>query len=397
MTRLEEITKEKEALLSNLAVKDEESKSRKYKVEPDSNRSDFQRDRDRILYASSFRRLAYKTQVFVYNRNSMHRTRLTHSLEVAQLSTSIAQVLRMNADLCEAIGLAHDLGHSPFGHAGEYTLNYLLNDEDGFEHNEQSLRVVDYIEKRFPEHSGLNLTFAVREGIIKHKTCYDAPSKQNSEFEQRNTTIETEIVSISDRISYNLHDIEDGIREKILSFDQLEKNCSLWVEISESINKKYSNFKMNEKDFFYRCKSLILKKFVEDIINTTLKNIEKLNLSDFTDVISLNRKESIVTLSDKLNSQLKEIENFLYKNLYESSTVVKMNDRAKYFLISIFERYKKNFKLLPENFLDQLPADIRKNSSQKRLICDYIAGMTDAFVLKEYKDLFEPDAIVVIN
>jgi len=242
--------------LSPLAVKDEESEKRKYKVNEDKTRSNFERDRDRILYASSFRRLAYKTQVFIYNRNNMHRTRLTHSLEVAQLSRTISQVLGMNSQLCEAISLAHDLGYAPFGHAGEYTLNSIMSDEGGFEHNEQSLRVVDYIEKRFPEHSGLNLTFATREGIIKHKTGYDKPGKINQEFLKRNSTIETEIVSVADRISYNTHDLEDGIREQILSLKHIEEHCSLWREITDSVRHTYFNYNLNEKDFFYRCKSL---------------------------------------------------------------------------------------------------------------------------------------------
>jgi len=377
--------------LSPLAVKDEESEKRKYKVNEDKTRSNFERDRDRILYASSFRRLAYKTQVFIYNRNNMHRTRLTHSLEVAQLSRTISQVLGMNSQLCEAISLAHDLGHAPFGHAGEYTLNSIMSDEGGFEHNEQSLRVVDYIEKRFPEHSGLNLTFATREGIIKHKTGYDKPGKINQEFLKRNSTIETEIVSVADRISYNTHDLEDGIREQILSLKHIEEHCSLWREITDSVRHTYFNYNLNEKDFFYRCKSLLLKKLIDDVIETSLKNIKRMNLKSFDEVISLNRKEQIIALSPDCDKKLKEIESYLYKFLYESSVVVKMNDRAKYFILSVYDRYKKNPKLLPKSFIEQLDPELKKNSSINRIICDYIAGMTDAYLLEEYKDLFDPD------
>lgn len=396
MNRAEIITKEKEKKLSSLAVKDAESKIRKYPVEEDSNRSPFQRDRDRILYSSSFRRLGYKTQVFVCTHNNMHRTRLTHSLEVSQLSSSIAQILRMNTELCEAIAYAHDLGHAPFGHAGEWTLNSILIDEGGFEHNEQSLRVVDHIEKRFVDQSGLNLTFAVREGIIKHKTGYDKPGNTNQEFLKRNTTIETEIVSIADRISYNTHDIEDGIREKILTLNNLEKNCKLWKETSGKVRKKYSKYNLSEKDFFYRCKSYLIKTLVDDVINTTFENIEKLKLKTFNEVISINRKDTIVTLSDKLDKQLNEIENYLFKILYESPTVIRMNDRAQHFILKVFERYQENFKLVSINFLKQLSPEIKEKSSQKRLICDYIAGMTDEYFLKEYKKLFDPD-INVIN
>jgi dGTPase len=383
--KYQEIITKQENLLAPWAVKDEESKMRDYPIPPDGNRNQFQQDRDRILYASSFRRLSEKTQVFIYNRNSMHRTRLTHSLEVSQISRSIAQMLEVNSDLCEAIALAHDLGHAPFGHAGEMILHEIMKDEGGFEHNRQSLRIVELIESHFINHRGLNLTFATREGIIKHVTKYDTP-QLDARFQKRNTTIEAEIVSVADRISYNTHDLEDSFREGLLNYYELEETVPLLQYFGKEIRKKYG--KLSLRDHFYRIKGKLIGTLILDVIETSRKNLEKYNIKNFADVIDLNRKNKIVTLSSKIEQELEKIEKYLYKNIYFSPLVVKMNDKAQYLLEKVFSRYLKKPQMLKNEFLRVYTEEEKKDI--KRIICDYIAGMTDRYLIEEYRILFDP-------
>ena len=385
LEKYQEIIDKHEKLLAPWAVKDEASKKRNFPIPPDGNRNQFQQDRDRILYASSFRRLSEKTQVFIYNRNSMHRTRLTHSLEVSQISRSIAQMLEVNSDLCEAIALAHDLGHAPFGHAGETILQEIMKDSGGFEHNRQSLRIVEVIENRFIHHRGLNLTFATREGIIKHVTKYDTPNL-DPRFKGRNTTIEAEIVSVADRISYNTHDLEDSFREGLLNYYELEENVPLLQHFSKEIKEKYG--KLPLKDHFYRIKGKLIGTLVLDVIETSRQNLTKLQIKTFEDVITLERKERIVSLSPEIEENLEKIEKYLYENIYFSPLVVKMNDKAQYLLQKVFERYLKKPQMLKKEFLSVYTEEEKQDI--KRIICDYISGMTDRFLIEEYKNLYDP-------
>ncbi len=379
------IVKKQEALLAPYAVKDTGSKKRNNKVNEDGNRNLFQQDRDRILYCSSFRRLSEKTQVFIYNRNSMHRTRLTHSLEVSQISRSIAQMLEVNSDLCEAIAMAHDLGHAPFGHAGEHTLQGIMKNDGGFEHNKQSLRIVELLEHKFIGHRGLNLTFATREGIIKHVSTYDSPAL-DKRFKKRNTTIEAEIVSIADRISYNTHDLEDSFREGLLELKDIEKKVPFLKFLGKKVTAKYGKLPIG--DYFNRLKGQLIGTLVLDTIDNSRKNINRLEIETFNDVISNKRKENIVWLSPELDEQMKMIELYLYKNIYSSPLVVKMNDKAEYLISSVFQRYIKNPAILKKSFVDVYSDDEKNN--MKRIICDYISGMTDRFLIEEYQNLYDP-------
>jgi len=376
--------------LAPYAVRDEESKKRDFPQKPDWNRTAFQLDRDRILYSSSFRRLAFKTQVFICNRNNMHRTRLTHSLEVAQLSRAMAQILELNSELCEAIALAHDLGHAPFGHAGEATLRELMKDAGGFEHNEHSLRVVEFVEKRFVGHRGLNLTFATREGIIKHQTNYDRP-QIGERYLARGTTLEAEVVSVADRISYYTHDIEDSFREGLLDLAEIEKQVPLWREIATEVRQKYNG--LGRHEFFYRAKSGLIKRLLAAVLETTLQNLREQEITDFAKVIDGCRQEPLVAFSHAMAAELETLEKYLLERIYCSPLVVKMNDKAAFIIREVFSRYENNSAMIPRGFSESYPA----GTAVKKIVCDYIAGMTDLFMLKEYRMLFDPEMDILIQ
>ncbi len=381
------MVEQSEAQLAPYAARDERSKRRAMPLRPDGNRNEFQRDRDRILYSSAFRRLGFKTQVFVYNRNNMHRTRLTHTLEVAQLARAIAQMLGINADLCEAISLGHDLGHAPFGHAGEWALNRLMADHGGFDHNEHSLRVVDFIEHRFPEHKGLNLAFATREGIIRHSTSYDSP-KAPAEFRERSATVEAEVVNLADRIAYNIHDVEDAYREGLLDLGGFGRAIDLWRWADSRVRQRYID--LCEEDFFYRVKSEWLKRLINSAIETTQRNIDELGIQTFDDVTSPRRARALVALPHELEEGMRQVEAYLMQNVYLSPLVQKMNDKGMMLITSVFERYLKNPRTLPASFVAQYPEGTLA-ADPKIIVCDYIAGMTDQYLIKEYQSLFDPN------
>ncbi|MCK4778099.1 MAG: HD domain-containing protein, partial [Actinomycetia bacterium] len=332
-----------------------------------------------------FRHLAYKTQVLVYDRNNMYRTRMTHSLEVSQISRSVARILGLNTVLCEAIALAHDLGHAPFGHAGETVLNELMADKGGFEHNFQSLRVVDKLERKFPDYPGMNLTYATREGIIRHVTEYDRPDIP-AEFRERNSTLETETICIADRISFNTHDIEDAFIEGLIDIDDMCKKIDFLGKLKEQVNKKYPSLKGLE--FVYRWKSLILKEFVSNVIANSLENLRSMNIRNFTDVENVERS-TVVSLTDQYLKIMRELEIYLLENVYTSNIVVRMKDKAAYIIKELFNRYMKNIKLLPEYFF-KLYIEEEISVSPERVVCDFIAMKSDQSIIREYNILFNP-------
>lgn len=390
MARMRRAAERTERELAPYAVRDADSKTRDHPQDPDWSRGEFQLDRDRILYASSFRRLAFKTQVFICNRNNMHRTRLTHSLEVAQLSRTMAQVLELNSDLCEAIALAHDLGHAPFGHAGEATLRELMRDEGGFEHNEHSLRVVEFVEKRFVGYRGLNLTLATREGIIKHKTNYDTP-RVAEQYRRRGTTLEAEVVSAADRISYDTHDLEDSFREGILDLEDVAARVPLWRGIAAEVRRRYPKLKPDE--FFYRGKSGLIKALLQDVLQQTLANLARQAVTEFAAVIAPGRLAPLVGFSAPMSAALAELEEYLMRTVYCSPLVVKMNDKAAWLLRQVFARFEANPRMVPAGFRAAYP----KETTGKQLICDYLAGATDLFLMKEYRVLFDPEMDVQVQ
>ncbi|HDZ77332.1 MAG TPA: deoxyguanosinetriphosphate triphosphohydrolase [Candidatus Omnitrophica bacterium] len=380
MLTRKEIEQFEDKYLSPYAAKSKDSHGRKIKEEEHLYRSCYQRDRDRVIHSAAFRSLEYKTQVFVNHEGDYYRTRLTHTIEVAQIARTIATALRLNADLVEAIALAHDLGHTPFGHAGEETLRELMRKYGGFDHNMQGLRVVDVLERRYPKFKGLNLTWEVREGIVKHSTIYDR--KQNIKELKPNLqpTLETQVVDIADEIAYNNHDLDDGITSGLLSEKELEK-IGLWAKISKDINNKYG--KLNDAQHKYQAIKSLIDLQVTDIISESEKKLLDSNLKSSAQTRSL--KYKMIVFSKKLQKERIPLRNFLMDNLYRHYRVVRMSHKAKRFIKELFNEYLLNPEQLPDS---ARPKD--SSTSLRRTICDYIAGMTDRGALNEHKKLFDP-------
>jgi dGTPase len=367
-------------LLAPYAMKSHESRGRKHPEPEHPYRSAYQRDRDRIIHSAAFRRLEYKTQVFVNHEGDYYRTRLTHTIEVAQIARTIAQSLRLNTDLTEAIALAHDLGHTPFGHSGEEVLNELMSKHGGFNHNMQGLRVVDYLEEKYPDFPGLNLTWEVREAIVKHSSAFDKAVKIKELSPEESPTLETQVVDIADEIAYDNHDLDDGLTSGLIQESDLE--ClAIWDEIIKHISKKYAKIDRNKRKYLI-IRSLIDMQ-VTDLIRQTEKNLGKLKPESHLDVKKTKKK--IVSFSNTMLKLRKPLRHFLLEKLYRHYRVIRMSTKAKRFIAELFEVYLDN----PE----QLPTEVQKrikSDGTRRVICDYIAGMTDRYCLDEYKKLFNP-------
>lgn len=370
----------KEDLLAPYAQKSRFSAGRVHKESEHGYRSCYQRDRDRIVYSTAFRRLEYKTQVFVNHEGDYYRTRLTHTLEVSQISRSIARALRLNEDLAEAISLAHDLGHTPFGHSGEDALGELMKDHGGFDHNSQGLRVVDHLEQRYPSFPGLNLSYEVREGIIKHSTPFDKPRPVAPFDAESSPLLEIQVVDIADEIAYDNHDLDDGITSGLVKESDL-KNMRLWDKKDREIRKSFPRIK-DEVRKYQIIRSLINDE-VTDLINQTELNLNKYKIRKPCDAIKI--PERLVTTSKALKSLRMEMRDFLSKNLYQHYRVVRMSNKAYRFIESLFKVYLDKVEQLPPSTQARL-----KKESPHRVICDYIAGMTDRYALDEYKKFFEP-------
>ena len=362
--------------LAPYAVKSGESLGRQYPEEEHPYRSRFQRDRDRIIHTSAFRRLEYKTQVFVYHEGDYYRTRLTHSLEVAQIARSICKSLQLNEELAESIALSHDLGHPPFGHTGQDVLNQLMKEHDGFEHNKQSLRIVKLLEKRYPEFDGLNLTWEVLEGISKRVKDHENPITLENGI--RHPSLEAQIADFSDGIAYNAHDLDDGITSDLLDLEQLRK-VALWKENEDRFDQQYSQLDFKLKK--YQVVRGIINELVSDLRETTLINIEKHNLKSVDEV----RRAPTLTASfgKEVSEKNKELKKFLHKNMYSHRKVLRMEFKAELTLNGIFDAYMKIPGLLPEAVLNS-----EAHGSLERRVCDYISGMTDRYAINEYKKLY---------
>ncbi|MFQ5443207.1 MAG: deoxyguanosinetriphosphate triphosphohydrolase [Nitrospinales bacterium] len=379
MLKRQDIEKLEKAYLASYAVKSGESKGRQHKEKEHGYRNRFQRDRDRIIHTSAFRRLEYKTQVFVYHEGDYYRTRLTHSLEVAQIARSISKSLQLNEDLTEAIALAHDLGHPPFGHTGQSVLNKLMKDHGGFEHNQQSLRIVKLLEKRYPEFDGLNLTWEVLEGISKHKKDPENPITSNKK--NRFPSLEGQLADYADAIAYNAHDLDDGITSNLLSIDSLRR-VTLWKENEKLLDQKYSNLDFKIKK--YQVVRRIINDLITDFRKNTLKNIKKYDIRSVDDVRTAPVK--IAGFSRSISEKHQELKKFLHKNMYNHVHVQRMEFKVKKYLTELFQAYCKMPELLPENVLGG-----RVKGTRELLICDYISGMTDRYAIRDYKNLFSPD------
>ncbi|MCX7698216.1 MAG: deoxyguanosinetriphosphate triphosphohydrolase [Candidatus Goldbacteria bacterium] len=378
--------------LAPYAMKSKYSRGRKYKEEEHEFRTCYQRDRDRIIHSTAYRRLEYKTQVFVNLEGDYYRTRLTHTSEVVQISRTLAKTLKLNEELTEAIALAHDIGHTPFGHSGEDTLNRLMKDEGGFEHNVQSLRVLEELEEKYPDFPGLNLSWETREGIIKHKTDYDNPYIKEYE-PKKSPTLEAQIVNVADEIAYNSHDIDDGITSDILSIESLKKT-KIWNEIAKYIDT--NKFNSLSKDMQkYNITRTLINIQISDLIRGTTENLKKYSIKTIEDV--RNFKHPIVEFTPAMKEMHKDLKDFLYKNFYKHYKIIRMEHKAEKIIQDLFEIYLKR-GIQQDNRkkylkVSILPPEVTKRigkDSLKRVICDYIASMTDRFIIDEYKKLFDP-------
>lgn len=367
--------------LAGYAAKSSESEGRRYCEDFRDSRPAYERDRDRIIHSAAFRRLEYKTQVFVNHEGDYYRTRLTHSLEVAQIGKSVARRLRLNEELTEALALAHDLGHTPFGHTGEEVLNHLMTDHGGFEHNRQSLRVVDDLEERYACFNGLNLSFEVREGLIKHSSPYDTPSGDINEFNPGVVpVIEAQLINYADEIAYNNHDIDDGLKSGYITNDQLLE-VEIWREVYCETKGRFPDATPDRLK--YQTISALIALFINDITTETSRMITENGIDSVAKLRSIN--SVVVGFTPGLARLNRELKNFLLENLYRHYKVERMRVKAERYINDLFRIYLAHPTLLPVKYIKKMEL-----FGRERVICDYIAGMTDRYALDEYKRLFEP-------
>jgi dGTPase len=364
--------------LAPYGMRSRESKGRAYLDNEPDYRTAFQRDRDRILHTTAFRRLEYKTQVFINYEGDYFRTRLTHTLEVAQVGRTIARALGGNEDLVEAICLAHDLGHSPFGHSGEVALARLMKDSGGFDHNRQSLRIVTELEQRYPEFPGLNLTWEVREGMVKHESEYDISDAKEYDPNLRGN-LETQIANVADELAYTTHDLDDGLRSGLISPPQLD-GVALWEVLRETFGWRGPGLDDMER---HRMIRHLVGLMVTDIIHATDGHIKESKAKSATDLQKLDR--NVIGYSEDMQRRNRELKDLLYKKLYRHHRVVRMAVKAEKVISELFNAYHTEPAILPEamqKFIDK--------RGLERTICDYIAGMTDRFAVEEHQKLFNP-------
>ena len=368
--------------LACYAVNENTSRGREKIESKPKFRDEFQRDRDRIIHSSSFRRLVYKTQVFVNHEGDLYRTRLTHSLEVSQIARTIAASLGLNETLVESIALAHDLGHTPFGHAGQDELNSCMSDFGGFEHNLQSLRIVDHLEKRYAEFRGLNLMFETREGILKHCSKKNAKKlgKIGERFLNRNRpSLEAQLADLADAISYNHHDIDDGYRAGILSFNQLSE-INLFGKFLFKIKKEYP--KISDNQVMHETLRRMVSFVIGDLIDNSKYLIDKHNPKNLDDVRNVGI--NLIQLSEQTEKEHSELKSFLRSYLYKNEVVEKMTKKAKIMIRTLFDSYMSENVKINDNLDFEKGSDPTKKA---RKIADYIAGMTDRFAISEYNRL----------
>ncbi len=370
--------------LALYATTTQASRGRKVKEEAPQGRSEFQRDRDRIIHSSAFRRLEYKTQVFVNHEGDLFRTRLTHSIEVAQIGRSIARRLMLNEDLVEAISLAHDLGHTPFGHAGQDALNNCMREHGGFEHNLQSLRVVDVLEERYANFDGLNLCFETREGILKHCSLAQAAllGDVGSRFlNSQRPTLEAQIANLADEIAYNNHDVDDGLRSGLITLEQLSSVRLFSKHLSE-VREIYPE--LAERRVIHETIRRMINTLVNDLIDQTEININSQKLQDVHDV---RRAPALVAFSEPVLELNRELKIFLHNNLYRHYRVLRMSAKARRIISELFEIFMEDSRLLPPQFLQAAKLD------HARSVADYIAGMTDRYAIREHRRIFAVEEI----
>jgi dGTPase len=398
-----DLEKRERLILAPYAQFSADTRGRKYKEDPPEWRTHYQRDRDRVIHSRAFRRLEYKTQVFLNGTGDHLRTRLTHTMEVAAISRNIARALRLNEDLTETIALAHDLGHSAFGHKGETALNQLMKNHGGFEHNRQSLRVVDLLEQKYPLFPGLNLSWEVREGLSKHLTAFDQPKtraastrKTSQRFplspprgegrgegsvrqQSQSPSLEAQVANLGDEITYYSHDLDDGLTSRLLSEEQLNGEVKIWAEAARGVKRDYGDLPDECRRYFIiRC---IIDSQVKDVVHTTETNIADVAVKTANDVRA--QSKPLVQYSLPRREENLELREYLYENVYFSPEVYEPNRRAIRMLEELFQYYLEN----RQSFGDSARKRARKDG-WPRVVCDYLGGMTDRFAIQEHQRLF---------
>jgi dGTPase len=351
---------------------------REHKEAPPEWRTQYQRDRDRVIHSRAFRRLEYKTQVFLNGSGDHLRTRLTHTIEVAAISRNIASALKLNSDLAETIALAHDLGHSPFGHKGETVLARLMKGHGGFEHNSHSLRIVEQLEQKYPNFSGLNLSWEVREGLAKHHTSYDHPGKRK-DFDAKNSSLEAQIANLADEITYYSHDLDDGLDSGLLSEKNLIRHVRIFSQAARRVKKEFGNLADESRRYFIIRTIIDLQ--IRDVVENSERLIAKAGVQSADDVRLC--VKPLIAYSPKRRALNQELRNYLYKNLYYNPIVHQPNLRAVKLLGELFNYYLKHPKEIGESSRRRL-----KKIGLHRAVCDYLAGMTDRYVMLEYQRIF---------
>lgn len=372
---LERIERE---LLAPYAQRSADSRGRQHRESSPAWRTEYQRDRDRVIHSRAFRRLEYKTQVFLNGTGDHLRTRLTHTMEVAAIARGIARALRLNEDLTETIALAHDLGHSPFGHRGEHVLDRLMRGHGGFEHNRQSLRVVEVLEQKYPGFAGLNLTWEVREGLVKHFTAHDHPSKRAG-FDAKNSSLEAQVANLADEITYYSHDLDDGLDAGLLTESELERNVTVWKHAAQAIRRGYGSLPDESRRYFII--RTMIDSQVRDVVQTTESLIARAGVQS-ADEVRLHARP-LVQYSPARRKLNLELRKYLFRNLYLSRAVDEANTRAVRILAELFKFYLEHPREIGEQSRRRIRTDGRH-----RAVCDYLAGMTDRYVMREYQRLF---------
>jgi dGTPase len=378
MSTRQELEEQEAQRLASYAVQSRNSRGRLYTELEHPYRTAFQRDRDRIIHTTAFRRLEYKTQVFVNYEGDYYRTRLTHTIETAQIGRTMARALGCNEDLTEAVSLAHDLGHTPFGHSGEAALAELMKEHGGFNHNRQSVRIVEKLEQRYPHFQGLNLTWEVREGIVKHVTEYDVAQAAGYEPE-RHASLEGQLVNAADEIAYTTHDLDDGLRSELIQLGDVH-DLRLWTEAVQALRIAESEFDDMAR---HRVIRYLINLEVTDVIQTITDRLREWGIQMPDDV--RDAPGNLVGFSSEMQSKNRQLKDFLLDRLYHHHRVMRMQVKAQRLVCQLFEAYLQEPRQLPREvqarFDEMLP---------ERVICDYIAGMTDRFAIQEYNKLFEP-------
>jgi len=381
---------ERDPSLAPYAQQDADSRGRRFDEPPPRHRTEYQRDRDRIVHSTAFRRLVYKTQVFVNHEGDLYRTRLTHSLEVAQIARSVARAMRLNEPLAEAVCLAHDLGHTPFGHAGQDALNECMREFGGFEHNLQSLRVVDELEERYAEFTGLNLTFEVREGILKH--CSAANARRLGELGERflkrqQPSLEAQLSNLADEIAYNNHDVDDGLRAGLITIEDL-RELAIFRRQYDTVTGKYPD--LGGRRQVHEVVRRMIDFLVNDLIDASRAAVVAAAPADVEAVRAL--PEPLLRFSDEVRTEHLELKRYLRDNLYRHYRVLRMTNKARKVIRDLFETMLEDVDLMPTEHqaaARRMEAEGGR-AGRARAVADYIAGMTDRFAILEHRRLFNP-------